>query len=304
MKELLWVEKYRPQILDNIIGQDINKVKKLISNPSEMPHFLFVSRSAGTGKTSLAKAIQKEIGLSKMDFLTCNSSDERKIEFIRNNVKQFAMSMRSDKAKPKIILMDEFDGMLKASQDMMKGLMEKYVSNTRFILTANSEEAIIEPIRSRCTIIRFREPPKDAIYKRLMFICENETIPYNEDGINKLIDTFYPDIRSMINKLQELSSVGIDKEYITAQNDIEVQFFKLLTERKPFTVMQYVADNNLANIETLRACSKKIEELATTREQASEMIFFIAETAKAFAIGSDKEIVFNALIVKWLEIFK
>ena len=214
MADILLTEKYRPKTLNEMVGQDISKVKEMIKEPMKMPNFLFVSRSPGTGKSTMAFAIKNEIGCPASDFLSCNSSDERKLEFIRDKLKPFSQSMRAKKDVPRLVMLDEMDGMLTATQEALRGLMEKYTKNVRFIITANDENGIIEPIRSRCVIIRFREPPKEDIFKRLDYICEQEKIKCDTIGLTKIVDMYYPDMRSMINNIQELASVGITEDKI------------------------------------------------------------------------------------------
>lgn len=305
MEDILWIEKYRPQLLKDIIGQDTEKITQLIKNPMSMPNFLFVSRSPGTGKSSTALAIKQEIGLSDMDFMSTNSSDERKIDFIRDTLKSFASAMRSDPNKPRIILMDEFDGMLSASQEMMKGFIEKYKTNVRFILTANSEEKIIDPIKSRCTIIRFREPSKIDIYKRLHDICKLEDVVFDSDGLNSLINQHYPDIRAMINVIQENASVGITLKTLKKKTDLEDAYYNALkTQRNPTTARILVIENNMDVAGLLRQTIKNTLQDYTDINKIREIVYFAAEINYRMASGSDREIQMFAFSLKWLEVFK
>ena len=150
LKNLIWVEKYRPKTVDEVISIHKNKIKNYITK-SAIPHFLLSSKSPGTGKTSTALAIINDLGC---DFLVLNSSDDRKIETIREKVSVFSKLQSSKVGVKRCVIMDEFDGMLKISQNALRNTMETYSKNCFFILTCNSIEKVIEPIQSRC-VLRF-----------------------------------------------------------------------------------------------------------------------------------------------------
>lgn len=303
MKDILWVEKYRPDYLKDIIGQDIEKIQSLVKDPMKMPNFLLVSKSPGTGKSTTAFAIKREIGLPDSDFMVTNSSDERKMDFIRTTLKSFAMTLRSNPNIPRIIMMDEFDGMLVPAQEMLRGFIEKYKTNVRFILTANNEEDIINPIKSRCVIIRFRNPLKSEIYTRLTNICNAEKVSYDSLGMDKLIDMHYPDIRSMINCLQENASVGINVHSIKSRTDLEDQYYDLLKIRNPFGARELVIQNNMDVALLLKRTIEKTAEDYKDIKQLRAIVYFAAEINYRMASGSDKEIQMFAFSLKWLEIF-
>lgn len=304
MADILLIEKYRPKTLNEIVGQDISKIKELIKEPMKMPNFLFVSRNAGTGKSSTMFAIKNEIKCSASDFLSCNSSDERKLEFIRDRLKPFAQAMRSKKDVPRLVMLDEMDGMLTATQEAMRGLIEKYAKNVRFIITANDENAIIEPIRSRCVIIRFREPEKDAILLRLAFICNQENINYDEGALRKLIDMYYPDMRSMINKIQELASVGITEDKIKTITELEDTFYVMLKAGDAYEARKFIITHNLDANGLLKRTFQNILMHETRRPILEQLIFFIAEINYRMMVGSDKEIQMAAFIEKYMELTK
>lgn len=303
MKDILWVEKYRPESLKYIIGQDIEKIQSLIKDPMKMPNFLFVSKCPGTGKSSVAFAIRKEIGIQSTDFMFTNSSDERKMDFIRTTLKSFAMTMRSNPDIPRLIMMDEIDGMREDSQKMLLGFIEKYKTNVRFILTANNEEDIIEPIKSRCVIIRFHNPPKDKIKVLLMDICTREQVTFELSAIDKIIDIHYPDIRSMINTLQENASVGITMDNIKTRTDLEDQYYDLLKARNPFGARELVIKNNMDVALLLKRTIEKTSKEYKDIKKLRVMVYFAAEINYRMAVGSDKEIQMFAFSLKWLEIF-
>jgi len=307
IKDQIWTEKYRPKNLDEFITDNDTKekIREKIKEPLSMPNFIFVGRSPGTGKSSLAYVIKNEIGCK--DFLVMNSSDERKIDTIRKRVKDYAISMRLNKDIPKIILMDEFDGMLAASQDALRFLMEKYVSNCKFILTANDESKIIDPIKSRAVIIRFKEIPKEAIRKRLCNICNKENVEFSEvithekredcefPAIDKIIDMYYPDMRAMINKLQELAP-NISLERIKTPTELEDQFYNMVKEKKIYDARKFFIAKGLNPHDTLKYVLKRIS-LEDNVPNLSNIVWDIAEADYRMAVGADKEIqMFNLII--------
>src|SRR3990167_6976996 len=198
MENEIWIEKYRPKRFEDVIGQNLSHIKDHLKN---LPHFLLVSKSPGTGKTSTAKIIIKEL---KADFISLNASDERGIDVIRNKIKTFAMT-RSTNGKFKIVHLDEADYLTRDAQPALRNMMETYASNCRFILTANYENKLIEPLRSRCVRIEFSTPSKTQISVLLQTIVQKENLNVEMTLINQLIDKCYPDIRKMVNNLQRFS---------------------------------------------------------------------------------------------------
>lgn len=191
----LWCEKYRPQIFDDLILENKGELIKQLE--SGLPSFIFTSSQPGTGKTSTAKIIAHYL---EADLLIINASDERGIDVIRDRVTNFARSMSSNPDSKRCVFLDEAEGLTKQAQESMKNLMEEYSDNCFFIFTTNDISKIIEPIQSRCHVVNFERPNKADIIARLEYICEQEKLG---GDIECLVDYYYPDMRKMINVLQD-----------------------------------------------------------------------------------------------------
>lgn len=305
---MMWVEKWRPKKLADFIGsEDIKStIGDMVKTPLDLPHILFVSRSPGTGKTTMAKIVTNEIGTR--DVLMLNSSDERKLEHIRGKVKDFAMTLRSDKKIPKVIIMDEADGMRVESQEALRTIIEKYHTNCKFILTANDEGGLIEPIRSRCTVIRMRDTPKDDICDRLAMICDKEGKKHEAEGIRKVVDTYYPDMRSMINVLQK--SKEVSTKLVEAITGLEDSYYNLLKTGTPYEIRKFVIENNINVVSMLKVVKNKIlddnslKTIEDWQEKIAKIGFEIAEVDYRMRVGADPEIQLNAFAFAFINTFR
>ena len=196
LSNLLFVEKYRPKVFEDVINLD-KRIPELVNQ--NMPHLLFVS-PPGTGKTTCAKIIIDKLGC---DFLVLNASDERGIDTIREKVKTFSMTMSSKKDMFKIVLLDEGDYLTPEAQAILRNLMETYAKNCRFIITCNFENRIIDAIQSRCSKFTFKKVSDDELLSLLEKICKNENIQYDISSLKKIIEVSRGDIRKSINILQQ-----------------------------------------------------------------------------------------------------
>lgn len=201
----LWVEKYRPKTLDDILLD--NQLKEHFKKiTDDIPNLLFYG-SPGTGKSTLAKIIINDI--LKCQYLYINASDENGIDTIRNKVISFAQT-RSLDSKKKVVILEEADGLTGESLRILRNVMEEYVDTTRFILTANYINKIIEPIRSRCMLFKLQNDIKDCV-ARCAEIIKKENIKIGDESKKKFIEFVtdrYPDLRRIINDLQRFCVTG------------------------------------------------------------------------------------------------
>ncbi|MEM1578117.1 MAG: replication factor C small subunit [Archaeoglobaceae archaeon] len=213
----IWVEKYRPRTLDEVVGQDeiVRRLKGYVERKN-IPHMLF-SGPPGTGKTATAIALTRDLfGENWRDnFIEMNASDERGIDVVRHKIKEFARTTPIS-APFKIIFLDEADALTADAQAALRRTMEMFSKSCRFILSCNYVSRIIEPIQSRCAVFRFKAIPKEAMRKRLFEICEKEGVKITEDGIEAILYISAGDFRKAINALQGAAAIGevIDAEKI------------------------------------------------------------------------------------------
>lgn len=289
LKNVAWVEKYRPKTIDNIVGDFRNKLKQYIKAPESIPNFLFYSKTPGTGKTSAALAIINEL---KCDSLLLNASDDRTLETVRTKIKDFALTQSSNNKK-KCCFLDEFDGNLKATQEAMRNFMETYSSNVFFILTCNNIEKVIEPIQSRCVTIKFSFPDKKEIYTRLEAIAKNETLNYTEAGLNKLIGLNYPNIRNCINIMQDIyiENKELNEQTATKYESEFENVWKLLKDKKYNDIKKYIFEKNV-DCETLNHfLFEKVLTIEMPIRAELNLIQLIAKIEKDIKIGSDASII-------------
>jgi replication factor C small subunit len=216
LSNLMWVEKYRPLTLNQVIDQKeiVNGLRHLIDIPDELPHLLF-SGPPGVGKTTTALCIARHLlgEQWQRDTLELNASDERGIKMVRERVKEFAAVMKlitgnKDEQMFRIIILDEADEMTSEAQTALRRIIEDSSKTTRFIIICNYLSQIIEPLQSRCVVFRFTRLAKEDIVQHLKTICEKEGAKFEEKALLQIYDATSGDLRHSINILQAAAGMG------------------------------------------------------------------------------------------------
>lgn len=252
--EFLWVEKYRPQtIQDCILPVSLKKSFEDMVAKGE-PQNLLLAGSAGTGKTTVARALCNDIGV---DHIIINCSENGNIDTLRTDIRQFASTVSLSESK-KAVILDEFDySNAQSIQPALRGAIEEFSNNCRFIITCNYKNRIIQPIHSRCTCIDFAisSIDKPEIAKQLLSRCEyildNEKVKYDKKSLSQLIIKHFPDFRRIINELQRYSASGIiDAGILANLKDIEIKTLVSSMKIKDFSGVRKWVVNNLDNSQT------------------------------------------------------
>ncbi len=205
----LWVEKYRPKSFDEIIGQkEIIEKLKAMSDKKEIQHMI-LSGPPGVGKTTSAIVLANEVFGNNwnQNFIELNASDDRKLSVIQGKVKEFARTKPID-APFKIILFDEADSLTQEAQQALRRMMEEYSATCRFVFSVNYQSNIIEPLQSRCAILRFQPLSKSDVHKFINRIAENEKLEIDEEAMDALDYVSRGDLRTLVNLLQSLSNIS------------------------------------------------------------------------------------------------
>ena len=275
----LWVEKYRPS--QNLL---------LCGGP-------------GCGKTTVAKALCKELGT---DYLMINCSEDGNIDTLRTKIRNFASTVSLTNQK-KVVILDEFDySNAQSTQPALRGFIEEFSKNCRFILTCNFKNRIIEPIHSRCTVVNFniasKEKPKLAIQilDRIKTILDNEGVPYEEKVLVGLVMKYFPDFRRIINELQKYSVSGtIDVGILSDVSEIKIKELASSMKKKDFTSVRKWVIENLDNDQT--HIFRKIYDGMNTYVIASSVpqsILILADYQYKSAFVADHEINLTACLVE------
>ena len=248
MSEFLWVEKYRPKTVQECVLPDgLNKTFLDIVSTGELPNMMF-SGTAGVGKTTVAKALCNQLDL---DYIVINGSEEGNIDTLRGKIKQFASTV-SLHGSYKVVILDEADYLNpQSTQPALRGFIEEFSNNCRFILTCNFKNRIIEPLHSRCSVYDFTIPNTQrpaiagGIFKRVTEILNKEGIEFEKDIIIELINRHFPDFRRILNELQRYSVSGrIDSGVLINLSDESINNLITYLKTKNFKSMRkWVVDN-------------------------------------------------------------
>ena len=292
-KQTLLNERYRPDILENFVGNATLKasIDRQLKN-NDIQNYLFYA-GAGTGKTTLAKIIVNNLDCES---LYINASDERGIETIRDKVSGFA-SMASFKPL-KVVILDEADFLTINAQASLRNVIETFSRNTRFILTCNYVERIIDPIQSRCQTFKVEPPTKKEVAIHIAGICDKEDISYELTDIAKIVNKSYPDIRKMLNTVQSNAIDGkltLDESLIVSSNYIDQVITELKGKANFKAIRQIIADANVNDYEELfRVLYEKSEVYLPNKSGTVAMLINDHQYKANFRI--DKEINAMSLI--------
>ena len=247
-EQYLWVEKYRPKTIDEcILTDELKNTFKEFVNNKDVPNLLLTG-GPGVGKTTVAKALCSELGL---DHILINGSEDGNIDTLRTKIRHYASTV-SFSSQGKVVILDEADYLNpQSTQPALRGFIEEFANNCRFILTCNFKNRIIEPLHSRCSVIEFKIPNKEKpelaknFYKRTTNILQQEGVDFSSKVVQQLLMRYFPDWRRVLNELQRYSVSGVIDEGILV-NVGEVSIKKLasiLKERKFGDMRKWVVDN-------------------------------------------------------------
>jgi len=297
MSDFIWVEKYRPQKIDEcILPESIKKTFSDFLNKGEIPNMLLAG-PPGVGKTTVAKALCKELGV---DYYVINGSDEgRFLDTVRTNAKNFASTVSlTSESKHKVIIIDEADNTTSDVQLLLRASIEEFSKNCRFIFTCNYKNKIIEPLHSRCIVVEFgvqsKHKQKIAIefFNRLGYILEQERVEFDKKVLAELINKHFPDWRRILNECQRYSVSGkIDSGILAAFSDVAVDDLITNLKQKNFPeVRKWVVANLDNGIDILfrRIYDKLYSELKPTSIPAAVLV--IAKYQYQMAFVADQEI--------------
>jgi len=298
----LWVEKYRPQTIEDCILPDATKATfKEFLKKGEVPNLLLCG-TAGTGKTTVARALCEELGC---DYIVINGSDEgRQIDTLRTKIKSFASAI-SFESKTKVVIIDEADYLNRESvQPALRAFIETFSENCRFIFTCNYKQKIIAPLHSRTTVIEFKTDKKDQValagkfMKRMQFVLDAEGVTYKDKVLAELLMKYIPDYRRVLNELQRYSSSGtIDEGILSNISDINTKDLITSLKDKDWKKMrQWVANN--VDTDPQGVFRYIYDSLLPEIKTVPQMVLLIADYQYKAAFVADQEINLTACLTE------
>ena len=291
--QFLWVEKYRPRTIDAcILPQDQKDTFKQLLSKGEIPNMLLAG-GAGQGKTTVARALCEELGC---DYIVINGSEESGIDVLRTKIKSFASTI-SFSGKAKVVILDEADYLNpNSTQPALRGFIEEFAKNCRFIFTCNYKNRIIPPLHSRTTVIEFKIPAtnKPKVASEFLFqtkkILESEGVKFDEKALVKLISRHFPDYRRIINELQRYSVSGvIDEGILIHLDDVNIKELTIALKEKDFKKMRQWVVNNIDN-DPKTIFRTLYDQLSKEVKTVPQLILLIADYQYKAAFVADQEI--------------
>ncbi len=306
-----WVEKYRPRLLDDVVNQEgiIKRLKQFVKDKS-MPHLIFAG-PAGTGKTTSALAMVRELYGNKkainITFLELNASDARGIDVIRTYIKDFAKAKPPSDISFKILILDEADNMTSAAQQALRRTMEKYTRNCRMILICNYSNKIIPPIQSRCVVFRFSSLNNEDIKNRVKFVANKENINISVNGLNAIVDVSKGDCRRAINYLQSCGTISknIDQDVVfRVAGEVPPERIRNVLKTALKGQLQFslkllndiTREYGLSGISIIKNLHREIYDLDVSEDVKIELTKLLAEFEYRLSQGGTEEIQLQALL--------
>ncbi|MCA9495684.1 MAG: replication factor C small subunit [Nanoarchaeota archaeon] len=306
----IWVDKYRPKTFKDIIGQDyfVKRIESFIKSKN-LPHLLFAG-SPGTGKTSTALVVARELygeNGTKGNFLELNASDDRGIDVIRNQIKEFAKLKSLADIPYKIICLDEADSLTKDAQQALRRTMERYSASCRFILACNEISKLIDPIQSRCVIFKFKPMNENGLMELSEKIAKNENLKINDETKKLLAKMSGGDLRKLVNTMQAAASVSNEvniktiNEVLDYVNPTEVQeMVDFAVKGDFFKARDYMLklriNKGLTALEILKEIYKIVINLELDPKTKIKFVDRIATVEFRIVEGSDEELQLEALL--------
>ena len=301
--DFLWVEQYRPKTIDDCILPDsLKTLFKSFIKKGELSNMLF-SGTPGIGKTTVAKALCEEMNC---DWIMINGSEEGGIDVLRNKIKNFASTVSLSGGK-KVVILDEADYLNpQSTQPALRGFVEEFHKNCRFILTCNFKNRIIEPLHSRFSNIEFKINPKDKpklaskLFERSIHILKENNVDYNDKVLAQLVKKHFPDFRKVINELQRYSVSGsIDSGILTNITNENLKSLMKLLKEKDFTETRKWVTQNLDNdpVRIFRSIYDNLYD-SLQPETIPHAVLILADYQYKSAFVADQEINFTACLTE------
>jgi len=306
----MWVEKYRPTKLTEIVNQTeiIGSLKALIKDPTDMPHLLF-SGSAGIGKTTTALCLSRQVlgeYYNERTVLGLNASDERGIGMVREKVKKFSTSVTFDEVPFKIIILDEADEMTSDAQTALRRIIEDTAKSCRFILIANNVSKIIDPIQSRCASFKFTSVSEKDIITRLEEIAKKEKVKADKKGLKAIYEYTEGDLRHAINLMQATASLGgITEENVktsaglTKTSDVDQVLKIALSGKVPEArekMIELIKVYGMSESDFLKYLNSAV--FKSKHDKLSDILQVIAKYDYRILVGANSEIQLSAMLAE------